>query len=709
MPAAGYALHGSFVKGWVSAGVALLTALLFAAYAGHAAQADGSFQASDDALTKIWAASVQTAADTLSPPVNLDPRDCTISLPVVILDSPIRDRCPYIGDLAVTGMTLLAWRSDAQALRANIEWYASVQNADGSIPASPIFDHASVLVDYNAYWVDALYDYTLYTGDLTLLHEVMPNLERLMDTLYPAHVGADGILDQWLEGMDYASVIRSGPEVAYYDAQYVWALGLAAQLATWDGDAAEASGWLARAAAARAAFGPAFWDPVAGAFSDTTALPAVHALDGNVFAILAGAATPQQEASVLSYIAKTMSRAQGDAVADTPTWNSGRWQDDATEHIYPFMNYFELLAMYASGEDDAALALIRREWGYMLSAGPGTMWETIDSVTGRPNFVGSDVDHGWSSGAAPALTGYLLGILPASPGFATFTVTPHPAGVSSAEGSVPTPHGDIYVYWQLAGGVPQISLTAPAGTTWANAPAGATAPVNTAQPAVAGTLQPGAVLNATAGTWSGASLVTTAFQWARCSATGLDCTPIAGETSASYTVRPGDSGGSIRVFVTGTNGAGSASAVSPAVGASAAPAIVAGRGAAGGGGGGGGGSGGGGGGGSAPPAASTPAPAPSPAPAVAVRAPSAAAPPAPARFRLALHVSGHGKVLPAAGFYLRGRRLTLTAKPSRGWHLARWSGRWCHGGRPACRVTMTRGKAVGAVFARNRQPARTRR
>ena len=28
-----------------------------------------------------------------------------------------------------------------------------------AIPSSPIFDHTKVLIDYNAYWIEALYDY----------------------------------------------------------------------------------------------------------------------------------------------------------------------------------------------------------------------------------------------------------------------------------------------------------------------------------------------------------------------------------------------------------------------------------------------------------------------------------------------------------------------------------------------------------------------
>ena len=45
-----------------------------------------------------------------------------------------------------------------------------MQNADGSIPASPLQDHSLQLVDYNAYWIECLYDYVLYTGDLGLLN-----------------------------------------------------------------------------------------------------------------------------------------------------------------------------------------------------------------------------------------------------------------------------------------------------------------------------------------------------------------------------------------------------------------------------------------------------------------------------------------------------------------------------------------------------------
>ena len=65
----------------------------------------------------------------------------------------------------------------------------------------------------------------------------------------------------------------------------------------------------------------------------------------------------------------------------------------------------------------------------------------------------------------------MLGVQPTSPGFATFTVTPHPAGSTSARGVVPTPRGPIRVEWELDGGKLSLEVTAPSGTVWENAPA----------------------------------------------------------------------------------------------------------------------------------------------------------------------------------------------------------------------------------------------
>ena len=63
------------------------------------------------------------------------------------------------------------------------------------------------------------------------------------------------------------------------------------------------------------------------------------------------------------------------------------------------------------------------------------------------------IRRGWGDESHPdtAIGGiyssYLLGVVPTAPGFRTFSVRPQTAGLTWAEGVVPTPRGDIRVRW----------------------------------------------------------------------------------------------------------------------------------------------------------------------------------------------------------------------------------------------------------------------
>ena len=124
-----------------------------------------------------------------------------------------------------------------------------------------------------------------------------------------------------------------------------------------------------------------------------------------------------------------------------------------------------MLARFATGDDARALELVRREWGWMLDparGGPGTMWEAIGSWGSIDGYEKrfTSMAHGWSTGAAPALTAYVLGVRPTSPGYATFDVDPHRGDLGWAQGQVPTPHGPIRFAWSRAGA----RLVVPPGT-----------------------------------------------------------------------------------------------------------------------------------------------------------------------------------------------------------------------------------------------------
>ena len=91
-------------------------------------------------------------------------------------------------------------------------------------------------------------------------------------------------------------------------------------------------------------------------------------------------------------------------------------------------------------------------------------------------------------------------------------------------------------------------------------------PRNLAQPHVGGTFRAGETLTATPGDWWGTPEVSYIYQWRHCFTT---CTDIAGATDAEYELTSDDVDQSVRVFVTATNAAGSAttwSLLSPEVG-----------------------------------------------------------------------------------------------------------------------------------------------
>lgn len=103
------------------------------------------------------------------------------------------------------------------------------------------------------------------------------------------------------------------------------------------------------------------------------------------------------------------------------------------------------------------------------------------------------------------------------------------------------------------------SRTAPSVPTAVVQAAGA--PVSTSPPTISGTPQVGQTLTAGTGAWTGGP-ASFAFQWQRCDASGVSCVDIGGATGGTYVVGSADVGSTLRVVVTATNAAGSASASS---------------------------------------------------------------------------------------------------------------------------------------------------
>ena len=91
----------------------------------------------------------------------------------------------------------------------------------------------------------------------------------------------------------------------------------------------------------------------------------------------------------------------------------------------------------------------------------------------------------------------------------------------------------------------------------------AIAPLSRATPQITGTVMVGQTLALTAGTWDGSLPLTFTYSWRRCNPPGdlTSCVQIPGATTATYIPVVADIGQTIRVWITGTNPAGSDTAV----------------------------------------------------------------------------------------------------------------------------------------------------
>jgi hypothetical protein len=442
----------------------------FTGYLGTPSTYKGWFLSSDKQLNEYWygASYTNELVTAIFTPDTTDPRDAnssTLDGKLVLLDGAKRDRDPYDGDIAVSGLTDYLTNDASSAAEDVLADLANHQSADGWIPPASIDDYTLPLFDYPMWWVVDSWDYILYSGDMNYAQTYYPNLVKLLNTWYPSVTDSNGLLDKGMNGTsgwgDYAFLPRSG-EVTYYNALYVWALKDAAAMATSLGDTAEATTWTQRAQTVSNAINKYLWDPSVGAYLDSNTGAVSHPQDGNGIAIIAGVADQARATSVLNYLTKTTATPYGNAFMDNDSLVS-----DGDQRVYAFTSFPEIEARFTTpGESASGLNEIDRLYGWMYTHDPGiTDWEGI--TTGGQPYEGAytSMAHGWSTGVVPELTNDLLGATPTGPGFSTWTVQPHPVSVTWAEGQLPTPHGSLDVSWRQASGQFTLRVTAPRGTS----------------------------------------------------------------------------------------------------------------------------------------------------------------------------------------------------------------------------------------------------
>lgn len=392
-----------------------------------------------------------------------------------ILDGAKRDRAIWAGDMNVEIPSVFYSTDNAAYLKGSLEALGSYRLTSGFVtgdlpPQTPLGTApqsgttGSYSASYSIYYVLGLEDYYLYSGDTAFVDRELPVLKGEL-AWNATQLDANGLLvtdgsdnADW----DFYDSGKSG-EVTEYNVLYYQALLDGASLATAAGDSADAATYTADAVALKTAINAHLYNSGTGLYDLSDNDTSTVAQDANSLAVLYGVAPAADDAKILANLKTDLW-----TTAYGPKPFSGSSYSDT---VSPFVSGYELDARLATGDTADAEALLNTVWGHMISAGgadTGTMWENVSGGNGQPGLgAGTSLAHGWSTTPVSALSGYVLGVQPATAGYATWTVQPHPGDLSWAEGSVPTPHGAIAVDWSGESGVGQFGMqvTAPSGTS----------------------------------------------------------------------------------------------------------------------------------------------------------------------------------------------------------------------------------------------------
>lgn len=458
----------------------------------------GWFLSSDNTLNKLWyAGAYTTQMDTIDSttgncpayPAENPSRDADpVSVgTTVLVDGAKRDRLAW-GYTGFEELSSFVTIQDYASPLNNILTRMGSQNPNGFIPGSTPWctvtataNIPGVFLEIDAATTISIYNYLLYSGDLTTVQALYAKVEKaqsyLLGTIDSTGLVADngfGCLHDI--GYEECAHTSFGSALVY--------LGLrdAAKLAAAVGNNADGADWTTAADALGDAINHKLWDSARGGYLQSVESPGVISQEGTAQILWAGIATPAQAQRALAYLKVANWNAYGSAIWDR---DGGKMRSGAdlsapwARHNDPEPTYFEVAARLAAHDDLDAKELIVRYWKHQISDDPRipghpplTLWERED-VTGLPTLVNNfpaeltSLAHDWGVGPTVALTTQVLGVRPTAAGFGSFQVEPHPLGLSWLQGRVPTPHGpiDVAVNAPNHGAGFAMSVAVPEGTT----------------------------------------------------------------------------------------------------------------------------------------------------------------------------------------------------------------------------------------------------
>jgi len=357
------------------------------------------------------------------------------------MDTPYWEQLQYIGDTRIQALISYAVAGDDRLARQALMAYRDSVLTNGLTQSRYPSNLTQVIPPFSLMWIGMLHDHWMYRNDPEFTASMLPGTRGVLDW-FTARQRADGLLGkiEWWPFVDWTAKFAGGVPPQEADGgssaltlQFIEGLRDAADLEQKIGEPERAQRYRASAQRAAIALMRLNWDAQAGLLADTPAKNG-FSQQANALAVWLDVIPKERQRAVMLKVL------QPDATQMAPA-------------SYYFL-FYVARAMEHAGLGDAYIEQLE-PWRKMLALGLSTWAE-------MPEPTRSD-SHAWSAHPTFDLLTIVAGIAPASPGFASVRIAPHPGTLQRASASMPTPHGLVSVSYLKGANGWSAKITLPEG------------------------------------------------------------------------------------------------------------------------------------------------------------------------------------------------------------------------------------------------------
>lgn len=403
----------------------------------YPASQSGEFSSSDPLLDAIW----QIGVDTLVP-----------NMTDAYTDTPWRERGQWWGDAMIAFHINRAAFGDLALFRRGLRQMADAIDVEGRPAAMAPNGTGNMILDFGMQWIEGLYIYWTLSDDLTLVEELYPTAQRLVNFL-DTYEGSVGLLDippaHWSQSalVDWTAVSSRSGESTALNSLYAAILDQMGEMAQAMGKTGQAQSYFDRSAVVQQAINTILFLPDQGCYAASRrdgeiVPPSPHA---QAWALRYGVVPPERQQSTAQALAQQLS----------PFFDEQGWSV-----VEPLGMFAVLEAWGYTNRTGEALNLIRERYGDLMAQGATTWWELFTPNQDR----GHSLSHVWGGSPTWFLSSHVLGGV--ATGSTRWHVAPHPGDLAFAQGTVPLGPDVLGIVWQHPGcGQFDLTITAPESST----------------------------------------------------------------------------------------------------------------------------------------------------------------------------------------------------------------------------------------------------